>query len=120
MGFLPNLRESFKSDIVTNMKKLTNDFTRNVYINDIEKSCYIYAADMCLEFKRKFEGDLPGINDEIIDQVTDVYKELFSADFGYGNTERCREQTKDLVRKSNAQEIINEYYAQINKRYAGW
>lgn len=119
MHFLPDLRESFKTDTATNMKKLTKDFTINVYISDIEKACYIYAADMCLEFRRKFGGELPGINDEIIDQVTDVYKELFPGEFGYTNTERCRTETKNLIQQPNAQQIIDQYYAQINRRYTG-
>ena len=120
MRFLPDLRNSFKTDLATNLKKLTKDFTLTPHLSDIEKACYMYAADMCLEFKRKFGGDLPGVNDEIIDQVADVFTELLPNYFNSSCRERCRTETKNLVSTSNAQETIDAYYAQINRRYAGW
>lgn len=119
-NYLPNLRENFKTDLVTNIKKLTNDYKLNIYISDIEKACYMYAADMCLEFKRKYGGELPGVDDEIIDQVTDVFKEFFPRDFNNINAEKCRTETKNLIRLPNAQNNINDYYSQINMRYTGW
>ena len=118
MKYLPELRESFKTDIFRNIQKLTRDYTLDVYINDIELACYVYAADMCLEFRRKFEGELPAVYDEIIDQVTDIYKELFPGDFNYSNAEICRTKTKNLIKFPDAQDIIDNYYAQINKRYS--
>lgn len=120
MHFLPDLRNSFKTDLATNLKKLTQDFTITPTLSDIEKACYMYAADMCLEFKRKFGGDLPGINDEIVDQVADVFTELLPDYFSYSSRERCRIETKNLVSTPDAQERINAYYAQINSRYSGW
>lgn len=119
MPLLPDLRNSFKTDLATNLKKLTNDFTVTPHLIDIEKACYMYAADMCLEFKRKFGGDLPGINDEIIDQVADVFTDLLPTYFNHSSRERCRQETKYLVSTQYAQETINAYYAQINNNYYG-
>jgi hypothetical protein len=119
MRYLPDLRNSFKTDLATNLKKLSNDFTITLHLHDIEKACYIYAADMCLEFKRKFGGDLPGVNDEIIDQVADVFTELFPQYFNSASRERCRIETKNLVNTLHPQETIDAYYAQINRRYSG-
>ena len=57
----------------------------------------MYAADMCLEFKRKYGGELPGVDDEIIDQVTDVFKEFFPRDFNNINAEKCRTETIQII-----------------------
>lgn len=116
--FLPDMRSSFEQDIIINIKKLTCDFSRNIWIDDLEESCVIYSVDMCLEFKDKSHGLLlDGVIDEIVEQVTDVYKKLFSSDFTSENARRCGVRTHTTLSCVDARVKVDNYYKRINKRY---
>ena len=117
---LPDLREYFKPDIRENIRKLTCDYTKNIYLPDLEKSCVMYSGDMILEYKRKWGSTLPPyVIIEISNQVFDVYKKFFPSDFREESTYRCLEQIKSLIEKEDAQDIINDYYEKVDIRY-GW
>lgn len=45
---LPDLREYFRSDIISNIEKLTCDYKRNIFLPDLEKSALMYSLDMCI------------------------------------------------------------------------
>ena len=117
---LPNLRQSFRTDVANNMRKLTCDWTRNVYMPELEESCVMYAIDMALEYIKK-SGISPipqKILNQICEQVTDVYFDLFSKQFHEENKDRCIMEIKQLIQKSNTRSIVDDYYKNINERYA--
>ena len=116
---LPDMREHFKQDIIENMKKLTYDFERNIYLPDLERSCVIYATDMILEYKKQWGSTLPQyVIDEVSMQVIDVYLQFFPSQFLKESVSRCKEQIHDFVKNPNAQEHIDDYYQQVNLRYS--
>ena len=116
---LPNMRESFKQDIIANITKLTCDFSKNIFLPDLERSCVIYAADMILEYEKQWGSTLPPyVTTEISKQVTDVYCEFFAGQFLNISVQRCTEQIKDLVQQRDARSVIDNYYNQVNQRYS--
>lgn len=116
---LPDLRDSFKSDIISNIQRLTCDFLRNIFLPDLERSCVIYATDMCLEFKLKAGYLSPVVIEDVARQVTDVYQSLFANQFHQESKDRCYRELKCLVDNPEARSIIDKYYRDINNRY-GW
>ena len=117
---IPDLRESFKIDIVQNMKKLTCDFKRNIFLPDLEESAIIYAADMCLEYQYKSGRELdPSTVRNIGEQVMDVYRELFSTNFRLPSKNKCIRELIELVKDSDiARKKIDKYYETVNYRYS--
>lgn len=88
---LPDLRGLFRQDIIENMKRLTCDFERNIFLPDLEQSCVIYATDMILEYKRQWGSTLPPyVVGEISDQVIDVYLSFFASQFLDESISRCK------------------------------
>ncbi|MBO1364506.1 hypothetical protein JHU38_12175 [Prevotella sp. A2931] len=115
---LPDMRMYFKQDVIQNITKLTCDFKRNIFLPDLEKSAVIYAVDMCLEYRHKSGRNLAPITiKDISNQVCDVYMELFNGQFLQSSKDKCFQLISDMVMKPNAQEIINEYYQQVDIRY---
>lgn len=116
---LPDLREYYKQDIIENMKRLTCDFERNIFLPDLELSCVIYAADMILEYKKQWGSTLPPhVIVDISDQVIDVYLGFFANQFLDESVSRCKIRIKALVEDSDAREQIDNYYQKVNMRYA--
>lgn len=107
---LMDMREHFKVDIIENIKKLTCDYKYNIFINDLEQSCVIYATDMCLAYKVEvgLQELSEGIIKEITNQVCDVYCKLFPRDFGAENRANCLERVRGLMKSSEyARKVID-------------
>ena len=120
---LPDMKQYFKPDIINNMKKLTCDYTRTIFLPDLEKSCVIYATDMILEYMKQWGATTvsalpPYVIDEISEQVVDIYEEFFGAQFNGSSIIRCKSQIKSLVYDNNARRIIDDYYGDVNYRYS--
>lgn len=116
---LPNLRDYFKPYIIENMKRLTCDFERNIYLPDLEQSCVIYAADMILDYKKQWGSTLPPyVIDDISDQVIDVYRGFFASQFLDESVSRCKMRIKALVEDPDVRETIDNYYYRVNMRYS--
>ena len=108
-----------KEDIIENIKKLTCDFSRNIYLPDLERSCVIYATDMILEYKKQWGSILPPyVIQEVSAQVIDIYCEFWPDQFLMESISRCKTQINDLVHQSNAKDVIGNYYRQVNQRYS--
>lgn len=115
---LSDMRMYFKQDIIQNMQKLTCDFKRNIFLPDLEKSAIIYAVDLCLEYRKKSGQELaPMTIEDISNQVCDVYTELFNEQFPQTSRNSCMRQISDMVSWPNVQNIVDEYYRQVNNRY---
>ena len=113
---LPDMRSYFKQDIIENMRKLTCDFTRNIYIPDLEQSCVIYATDMILEYEKQWGGVLPPyVIEEVSGQVIDVYCEFWADQFleeNYMDYKKMMELDKKLKELEIAlAELEEEYFS---------
>ena len=104
---------------IENMKKLTCNFERNIYLPDLERSCVIYATDMILGYKKQWGSIIPPyVIDEVSEQVIDVYQQFFSSQFLGESISRCKEQIQGLTQNPNAREQIDNYYRQVNLNYS--
>lgn len=52
----PQFRQFFETDIISNLRTRSNNFTTQLYFFDIMNECVMYACDMCLEFQKKSDG----------------------------------------------------------------
>ena len=116
---LPDMRQAFKQDIIQNITKLTCDFKRNIFLPDLKKSFVIYATDMCLEYKEKSGRIIPtDIIKDIANQVGDVYMDLFPGQFDNNSKSDCINRTILLTNNTDAREIIDNYYQEVNMRWS--
>ena len=117
---LPDLRQYFETDIITNIEKLTCDYKRNIYLPDLEKSALMYALDMCIEYENKSGRDIhPMAIEDIVNQVCDVYQKLFGEQFPDSSRMSCLKEAKRMMSIENVKDIVQKYYQDINIRY-GW
>lgn len=116
---LPDMREYFKSDIITNIQKLTCDYKRNIFLPDLEKSALMYALDMCIEYQNKSGRNIhPMAIEDIVNQVCDVYQELFKHQFPQSSRLSCLESAKLMLTSDNVNGIVRRYYQKVNERYS--
>lgn len=118
---LPNMRGAFRNDVIENMKRLTCDFKRNIFMPDLEKSFVMYALDMCLEYQDKSGRKIdPMTIQGITNQIGDVYMELFSKDFDQANKNRCTATVIKTFEEDNTQNIrdtVFKYYQDVTLNY---
>lgn len=116
---LPDMRQNFKADIISNITKLTCDFKRNIYLHDLEKSAIMYTLDMCIEYQNKSGRKIhPMAIEDISNQVSDVYQELFGQQFPNESRVSCLQEVKQYLNNPNVKEIVQNYYQDVNIRYS--
>lgn len=115
---LPDMRQYFKNDIITNIEKLTCDYKRNIFLPDLEKSALMYALDMCIEYQNKSGREIhPMAIDDIVNQVCDVYQEFFKHQFPQSSRVSCLNDAKRMMKNDNVNAFVQRYYQQVNERY---
>lgn len=115
---LPDMRQYFKKDIITNIEKLTCDYKHNIFLPDLEKSALMYALDMCIEYQNKSGREIhPMAIEDIVNQVCDVYQEFFKHQFPQSSRISCLDNAKQMMRNDNVKDIVQRYYQQVNDRY---
>ena len=105
---IPDFRLLFKNDLQKNIGRLSNDYTRNLYLPDIEREVIMYACDMCVEFKEK-SGFLPDeVIVQIVNQVCDAVSGIVKE---YNDSHRLIAQVSVRQNMSlpNIQSIIDNY-----------
>lgn len=70
-----NLKKSFQTDLTERVRRVTNDFTKSIFINQFEDIASEYAYEMCKEFKDKSDFITPAIRDYLIGEVCDAIGE---------------------------------------------
>lgn len=116
---LPDMRQNFKADIITNITKLTCDFKRNIFLPDLEKSAIMYALDMCIEYQNQSGRRIhPMAIEDISNQISDVYQELFKDQFPNSSREYCLQEVKSYMSMPNVEDIVFNYYQDVNNRYS--
>lgn len=115
---LPDMRQYFKNDIITNIEKLTCDYKRNIFLPDLEKSALMYALDMCIEYQNKSGREIhPMAIDDIVNQVCDVYQEFFKHQFPQSSRLSCLEDAKRWMATEKVHDVVQRYYQEVNDRY---
>lgn len=116
---LPDMRQHFKTDIISNITKLTCDFKRNIYLSDLHKSAIMYTIDMCIEYQKKSGRKIhPMAIEDISNQVSDVYQELFSLQFPDESRVFCLQEVKRYLGNPTVEDIVQKYYQDVNIRYS--
>lgn len=116
---LPDMRQYFKNDIIANIEKLTCDYKRNIFLPNLEKSALMYALDMCIEYQNKSGREIhPMAIDDIVNQVCDVYQDLFKHQFPQSSRLSCLADAKRMMGDNNVTAIVQRYYQQVNDRYS--
>lgn len=120
---LPDLRIYFKNDIIKNIERLTCDYSRKIFLPDLEESAIMYTLDLCLEYQDKSGRKIdPMTIQDIANQVGDVYMEFFSDDFLQISKNRCSEKVMQIFKldkdAETMQKFVDKYYQKINERYS--
>lgn len=71
-----NLKNVFKNDLVNEVDKASNGFTRPVMVDQLGRIVEKYAYEMCKEFKDKSDFITPAIRDYICEQVFEAIESL--------------------------------------------
>lgn len=106
---LPDFRQLFKTDLQKNIRRLSNNFSKDLVIPDIEREVIMYACDMCVEFKEK-SGILP---DDVIEQITNQVCDVMSGLIPeYNNSHRifAIASVKLNMNLPNIQLVIDNYH----------
>lgn len=115
---LPDMRQYFKSDIISNIEKLTCDYKRNIFLPDLERSALMYSLDMAIEYQNKSGREIhPMAIEDIVNQVCDVYQELFSDQFPNTSRFKCLQDAKIMMHRFDVNDIVRRYYQEVNDRY---
>lgn len=106
---VPNLRENFKNDLRRNFERKSNNFTKNLYINDIEEEAIMYACSMCIELKEQAGFLPPPFITDITNQVCDVITSFFDE---YGESHRMMAQlsVQQSLKQNNIKTVVENYY----------
>ena len=112
----PNHKDAFKQDIITNIKKRTNNFTTNIYIDTLLQEAIMYSCDICLEFDRKAGFLSKDWILHVVSEVCDIFCELFhefSTNFRNEVMEKVlvfMDMAKTQEGKQAVQDVITEFY----------
>lgn len=115
-------KEEYKKAIIENIEKLTCDYKRRIFAPDLEQSAIIFILDKCIEFQDKEDRDIhPLAMEDIINQVCDVYQQLFSYQFPESSRDSCMKQVTEIFSYCELRDIVDKvdkYYQEINYRYS--
>lgn len=106
---LPDFKDQFRTDLTNNFRRLSNNFTKNIFIADIEKEGIMYACSMCIEFEKKAGFTRQSIIMELATQCADVLIELFDE---YNETHKlfCITSVLSNMELPNISSIVDNYY----------
>lgn len=115
MRIRPEWQEAFKSEICENLRKKSNDFTRQLYIIDIRKECIMYACDMSLHYYRTgaFNGFMSNTIEDIAYNVC-VAAHSLVREFGESEWSIVAEEVKQLLKN---EDDYDELEREIRKYY---
>ena len=115
MEINPIWQDAFRTELRNNLSRISNGFTKQLYLGDLMEECIWYSCDMCLEYYRQgaFKGFLPGTIDNISYNVCVAMQSLVNA-FGENQTntvmQKVRELLKDSSNYDSLQINVDNYY----------
>ncbi|MBQ8273197.1 MAG: hypothetical protein IJZ11_01500 [Bacteroidaceae bacterium] len=115
MQINPMWQNAFKPELINNLKRVSNNFTKQLLIMDVAKECIMYSCDMCLEYYR--QGAFAGITPSTIDNITynvcvamnSIVKEFEPAQHE-DVMKRVRAKMSDSSNYASLQQEVNRYY----------
>lgn len=108
-------QNAFKPELIDNLRRVSNDFSKQLYIIDIAKECIMYSCDMCLEYSRR--GSYTGISRETINNITYnvcVAMNSIVKEFGQEQFDEIINRVNGLMSNSTTYDILQQ---EINKYY---
>lgn len=115
MEINPMWQSAFYSDLRNNLNRISDGFTKQLYVGDLMEECIWYSCDMCLEYYRQgaFRGFLPDTIDNISYNVCIAMSDLVKS-FGQSQREMVMSKVRDLLREPSTygtlQMQIDRYY----------
>lgn len=118
MNINPIWQNAFRGELSNNLRRKSNDFTKQLYMIDVATECVMYACDMCLHYYK--EGAFYGITPQTIDNISynvcyamhDVVKE-----FNSNMWDEVQSKVKQLMTDSTTYEVLQEeidnYYSKF-------
>ena len=106
---LTDLTTLFRKDLIKNFTDKTNNFTRELFIEDSLKEAEMYSCDMILEFKKKSGFLTDQIIEEITIQVCESVSSIFK-EFKSIHRIKCLLSVKNLIKDDSIELIVNQYY----------
>ena len=74
---------------------------------------------MCIEYQKKSGRKIhPMAIEDISNQVSDVYQELFNHQFPNESRLFCLQEVKRHLDNPNIEDIVQNYYQDVNLRYS--
>lgn len=118
MQINPVWQNAFRGELRDNLRRKSNDFTKQLYIIDVTTECVMYSCDMCLHYYK--EGAFHGISPKTIEDITynvcyamhDVVKE-FNSDLW----SEVQSKVKQLMADSSTYEILQH---EVDKYYSNF
>ena len=115
MKINPTWQSAFYSDLRNNLDRISDGFTKQLYMGDLMEECIWYSCDICLEYYNQgaFKGFLPGTIDNISYNVCMAMTSLVKA-FGDSQRETVMSKVRELLKEPSTygilQSQINHYY----------
>ena len=115
MEINPIWQDAFRTELRNNLSRISNGFTKQLYLGDLMEECIWYSCDMCLEYYRQgvFKGFLPGTIDNISYNVCVAMQSLVNA-FGENQTNTVMQKVRELLNNSSnydsLQRNVDRYY----------
>ncbi len=118
MNVNPLWQDAFKTDLVANLGRKSNNFTKQLYIIDIRIECIMYSCEMCLHYYNTgaFTGYMPGTIENVTYNVCVAANSLVR-EFGEQEWDIVIEEVRNKLRNpsmySQLQEEVNRYYRNL-------
>lgn len=115
MDINPVWQNAFKPELINNLKRVSNNFTKQLLIIDVARECIMYSCDMCLEYYRK--GAYMGISASTIDNITYnvcVAMNSLVKEFGVSQREEVMSRVRLLMEDSNTYDVLQQ---EVNRYY---
>lgn len=111
-------QESFKSDLVNNLRRVSNDFSRQLLMKDLWEECIMYSCDMCLHYYKTgpFKGFLPTTIDNITYNVCYALSKLVP-EFGPSTWQPVYDSVQDLLKDPHTYDVLQERIDRYYQRY---
>lgn len=61
-------QNAFKGELLNNLRNISNNFTKQLFLKDLWEECIMYSCDMCLHFYKT--GPFKGITPSTIDNIS--------------------------------------------------
>lgn len=115
MQLNPIWQNAFRGELRNNLRRKSNDFTKQFYIVDVTTEYVMYSCDMCLHYYK--EGPFYGIRPQTIDDITyNVCYAMHEVVKGFSSDlwDEVLSKVKQLMSDSTTYEVLQQ---EVDKYY---